>query len=76
MENYSATSQCMVCRRRRQPLIGEHPRALIRQLAETKETLHIADIAELPLKDDDPRLLELAELAGARTRAIGADAEG
>jgi GAF domain-containing protein len=56
--------------RRRHPVIGEHPRALIRRVAETKEVLHIADITELPLRDDDPRLLELAELAGARTLII------
>jgi GAF domain-containing protein len=56
--------------RRRQPVIGEHPRSLIRRVAETKEALHIADITELPLRDDDPRFLELAVLAGAQTLIV------
>jgi class 3 adenylate cyclase len=56
--------------RRRNPVIGEHPRALIRRVAESKKILHITDITELPLRDDDPSLLELAELAGARTLVL------
>jgi GAF domain-containing protein len=56
--------------RRRNPVIGEHPRALIRRVAQSKEILHIPDIKVFPLRDDDPTLLELAELAGARTLII------
>jgi GAF domain-containing protein len=53
--------------RRRQPVIGENPTALIRRVAETKQTLHIADITELSIQEDDPPLAQLADLAGART---------
>ncbi len=58
--------------RRRRPVIGEHPRALIRRLVKTKQVLHIADIAaeELHLLEDDPSLAELAKLADARTLVL------
>jgi GAF domain-containing protein len=56
--------------RRRQPVIGENPTALIRRVAETKQTLHIADITELSIQENDPPLAQLADLAGARTLVI------
>jgi adenylate cyclase len=55
---------------RRQPVIGENPTALIRRVAETKQTLHIADITELSIQENDPPLAQLADLAGARTLVI------
>ena len=56
--------------RRRQPVIGENPTALIRRVAETKQMLHIADITELSIQENDPPLAQLADLAGARTLVI------
>jgi GAF domain-containing protein len=58
--------------RRRKPVVGENPRALIRRVVETKQVLHIADITakELRILEDDPPLAELAELAGARTLVV------
>jgi GAF domain-containing protein len=56
--------------RRRQPVIGENPTALIRRVAETKQMLHIADITELSIRENDPPLAQLADLAGARTLVI------
>src|SRR5271169_868962 len=58
--------------RRRQPVVGEYPRALIRRVIETKQVLHFADITakELRIQEDDPKLAELAKLAGARTLVV------
>ncbi|MGA7786994.1 MAG: ATP-binding protein, partial [Xanthobacteraceae bacterium] len=55
--------------RRRQPVIGVNPTALIRHVVEKKKVLHVADITakELRIEENDPALAELAKLAGART---------
>ncbi|MGC2125132.1 MAG: GAF domain-containing protein [Xanthobacteraceae bacterium] len=55
--------------RRRQPVIGDNPTALIRHVVEKKKVLHVADITakELRIEENDPALAELAKLAGART---------
>ena len=58
--------------RRRQPVVGENPRSLIRRVVETKQILHIADITakKLRLLEHDPPLAQLAELGGARTLVV------